>query len=225
VRRLPASAFRDLLLVVLTASSGAVDAISFLALGKLFTAFMTGNVVFLGIRAAGAPGADAVRITGALLAFASGVLVATRIVRPLTGPTIWPRRVTVALTVAAAVEVLFAAVWAGAGGRPSSGTAGLLICLSALAMGLQSGAVMSLGVRGVFTTAATATAILFATGWHETAAERRRLAGVLAGLLAGATAGGLLALHARAYAPLLPLSLTVLVTTLATTFPRALRVT
>ena len=38
---------RDLRLVALTFSSGAVDAISFIALGKVFTAFMTGNIVFL----------------------------------------------------------------------------------------------------------------------------------------------------------------------------------
>ena len=50
---------RDLLLNALTVSSGAVDAISFLALGKVFSAFMTGNIAFLGLRIAGAgePGA------------------------------------------------------------------------------------------------------------------------------------------------------------------------
>jgi uncharacterized membrane protein YoaK (UPF0700 family) len=44
---------RDLLLMALTFSSGAIDAISYLALGKVFTAFMTGNIVFLGPWAAG----------------------------------------------------------------------------------------------------------------------------------------------------------------------------
>ena len=38
--------FRDLLLFALTVSSGAVDAISFFALGKVFTAFMTGNLAW-----------------------------------------------------------------------------------------------------------------------------------------------------------------------------------
>jgi uncharacterized membrane protein YoaK (UPF0700 family) len=35
---------RDVLLNALAVSSGAVDAISFLALGKVFSAFMTGNI-------------------------------------------------------------------------------------------------------------------------------------------------------------------------------------
>jgi uncharacterized membrane protein YoaK (UPF0700 family) len=48
---------RDWLLFTLTVSSGAVDAISFLALGKVFTAFMTGNLAFLGMGIAGSAGA------------------------------------------------------------------------------------------------------------------------------------------------------------------------
>jgi hypothetical protein len=39
---------RDLMLVALTVASGAVDAISYFGLGKIFSAFMTGNIVFLG---------------------------------------------------------------------------------------------------------------------------------------------------------------------------------
>ncbi len=39
---------RDVLLVALTVASGAVDAISYFGLGKIFSAFMTGNIVYLG---------------------------------------------------------------------------------------------------------------------------------------------------------------------------------
>ena len=46
---------RNRLLLVLTLSSGAIEAICFLGLGKVFTAFMTGYFVFLGLRIAGAP--------------------------------------------------------------------------------------------------------------------------------------------------------------------------
>ena len=47
---------RNGLLNALTISSGAVDAVSFLALGKVFTAFMTGNFAFLGMAIASATG-------------------------------------------------------------------------------------------------------------------------------------------------------------------------
>src|SRR6202521_1712782 len=88
---------RDLLLNALTVSSGAVDAISFLALGKVFSAFMTGNIAFLGLRVAGAGGPGVVAILVSMAAFAVGVYVSTRIVTPSEGSGMWPRGVTVAL--------------------------------------------------------------------------------------------------------------------------------
>ena len=69
---------RDLLLSALTVSSGAVDAISFLALGKVFSAFMTGNIAFLGLRVAGAGAPGAVAILASMAGFAVGVYVSTR---------------------------------------------------------------------------------------------------------------------------------------------------
>src|SRR3954468_7681301 len=93
----PASAVRDLLLVGLTFSSGAVDAIAFLGLGKVFTAFQTGNLVFLGVDAADAGGPDALRAGCSLLAFAAGVLAATRLVRATERSQLWPRRGTLTL--------------------------------------------------------------------------------------------------------------------------------
>src|SRR5713101_3780618 len=81
---------RDLLLNALTVSSGAVDAISFLALGKVFTAFMTGNIVFFGLRIAGASRAPGgVAISVAMAAFAAGVYLSTRIVTASETPGIW----------------------------------------------------------------------------------------------------------------------------------------
>jgi Protein of unknown function (DUF1275) len=49
------------LLLVLTVVTGVVDAISILALGRVFVANMTGNVVFAGFAIVGAPGARADR--------------------------------------------------------------------------------------------------------------------------------------------------------------------
>src|SRR6266478_6593021 len=90
---------RDLLLNALAVSSGAVDAISFLSLGKVFSAFMTGNIAFLGLRVAGASAPGWVSIVVSMAAFAAGVYISTRIVRPSEGTGMWPQRVTVALGV------------------------------------------------------------------------------------------------------------------------------
>ena len=64
---------RNGLLNALTISSGAVDAVSFLALGKVFTAFMTGNFAFLGMGIAGNAGAPRiVSVLASLAGFAGG---------------------------------------------------------------------------------------------------------------------------------------------------------
>jgi uncharacterized membrane protein YoaK (UPF0700 family) len=204
---------RDLLLNALTVSSGAVDAISFLALGKVFSAFMTGNIAFFGLRAAGAtrtPGAVAIFVS--MAAFAIGVYLSTQIVKPSKTSGIWSLRVTFALGVSLIMHTVFLAIWFASNGQPSTDVAHVLLGLWGLAMGMQSAAVRSLHVDGVFTTAATATIIFLVghmTTWSDTVAERRRLAGVLISLFVGATAGGLLLVHAHIYAPVLPFSITV----------------
>jgi uncharacterized membrane protein YoaK (UPF0700 family) len=65
-RRLPG------MLLALTAVTGLVDAVSYLALGHTFTANMTGNVVFLGFALARVPGLSVAR-SGAALAAAATV--------------------------------------------------------------------------------------------------------------------------------------------------------
>jgi uncharacterized membrane protein YoaK (UPF0700 family) len=93
---------RDWLLVTLTVSSGAVDAVSFLALDKVFTAFMTGNIAFLGMGIAGDISAPSlVAVLTSMAGFAIGVCLATRMVtfscqsatRDGEPPTriVWPR--------------------------------------------------------------------------------------------------------------------------------------
>ena len=203
---------RDLLLNALTVSSGAIDAISFLALGKVFSAFMTGNIAFLGLRLAGASGPGVVAILSSMVAFAAGVYLSTRIVKSSERSGMWPQRVTVALGVSLIGHAVFLAVWFASNGEPTIEVAHVLLGSWALAMGMQSAAVRTLHVEGVFTTAATATIIYLAgdiTNWSATVAERRRFAGVLVSLFVGATTGGLLLVHAHIYAPVLPFVITL----------------
>jgi uncharacterized membrane protein YoaK (UPF0700 family) len=211
---------RDLLLNALTVSSGAVDAISFVALGKVFTAFMTGNIAFLGLRVARAISAPGiVAILTSMVAFAAGVYISTRIVKPSEASGIWSPRVTAALGLSLIPHAVFPVLWLSTNGRPSVDAAHVLLGLWALAMGMQSAAVRRLHVDGVFTTAATATIIFLAgdlTNWSATAAERRRLAGVLVSLFVGATSGGVLLVHAPLYAPVLPFVITAGVIATAT---------
>jgi uncharacterized membrane protein YoaK (UPF0700 family) len=87
---------------------------------------------------------------------------------------------------------------------------------------MQSAAVRSLQVDGVFTIAATATLIFVMrdfVNWCESAEERVRLWGVLVSLFLGALAGGLLLVHAQIVAPMLSFAASILVVvTTAITF-------
>src|SRR4030088_1560301 len=66
------------LLLVLTGTTGLVDAVSYLGLGHVFTANMTGNVVFLGFAAAGVKGMSVARSLVSLAAFLAGALIGGR---------------------------------------------------------------------------------------------------------------------------------------------------
>ncbi len=214
---------RDMLLNLLTVSSGAMDAISFIALGKVFSAFMTGNIAFLGLRVAGASAPETVAILSSILGFALGVFVSVKIVGPSKDAVIWSQRVTVSLAISLIAHAAFQILWSGVGGQPSFDTPCVLLASWAFAMGMQSAAIRSLHVDGVFTTAATAT-IIFLVGdfasWRSTRTESRRLAGVLISLFIGATAGGFLLVHAHIYAPLLPFIVTIGVVLIAATVMR-----
>jgi uncharacterized membrane protein YoaK (UPF0700 family) len=205
---------RDILLIALTVASGSVDAISYFGLGKTFSAFMTGNIVFLGFGIAHLGGPAIVPVIVALSMFATGVYVGLRI-WALRGRDLglWPPRMSVLLLLVAIGEAGFLAVWAVTSGQQSTVTTDLLLGLFSVAMGIQTAAVRSLGVQGVFTTAGTFTlvAVVGILAGARPRAEMRRLAGVLIGLVSGAVAGGLLFLHARSAAPVLPLVITILV--------------
>ncbi|MFE7593369.1 YoaK family protein [Kitasatospora sp. NPDC057512] len=62
------------LMLLLTVATGVVDAVSYLGLGHVFVANMTGNVVLLGFALAGASGLSATASLVSLAAFLTGAL-------------------------------------------------------------------------------------------------------------------------------------------------------
>src|SRR5260221_12649174 len=73
------------LLLVLTAMTGLIDAVSILGLGRVFVANMTGNVAFIGFALAGAPGFSLPASIAALLGFLAGALAGGRLVDTFAG--------------------------------------------------------------------------------------------------------------------------------------------
>jgi len=212
------SVVRDALLVALTVASGAVDAISYLGLGGIFTANMTGNMVLLALAAGSGAGSQALRAGISLVAFSAGVFVSARIMRAPDDASLWPRRITTTLAVVATLQAGVLAGWLATSGHPSGAVEGGLISLSALAMGAQGSAIRTMNVSGVSTTYLTGTLVGLVTQlavWSGSPGEAARRAGVLVALLAGAAVAAVLLVNARSLAPILPLALTVSVIVVA----------
>ncbi|MDT4991474.1 MAG: hypothetical protein QOH97_1366, partial [Actinoplanes sp.] len=71
------------LMLLLTVVTGLVDAFSYLLLGRVFVANMTGNVVFVGFALAGAAGFALTASLAALAGFIAGAGAGGRLVRRL----------------------------------------------------------------------------------------------------------------------------------------------
>src|SRR3954447_17268108 len=130
----------EAMLLVLTWAAGAVDAVSYLGLGHVFTAMMTGNTVLLGLALAQGELLAAVRSILALLGFALGVTIAAVIVERDETDAEWPACVTAALALEAVILAVFAAAWHFTDPALGGHSVQLLIVLLGTAMGMQAAA-------------------------------------------------------------------------------------
>jgi hypothetical protein len=106
---------RDRMLVLLAAAAGCVDAVSYLGLGGVLTAAMTGNTILLGLAIGQAKIQAALRSCVALIGFMAGAAVAAAITGRGTTHAVWPRGVTLVLAIELAVLVALALGWHFAG--------------------------------------------------------------------------------------------------------------
>lgn len=189
-----------LLLLALTFVTGLIDAVSFLNLGRVFVANMTGNVVFLGFALAGAQGFSIAASVAALAAFLVGALAGGRLGaiagahrgRYLALVTYWKvALIGAALVVAIAI--------------PAPGHTLPLVALLAVAMGMQNAAARRSSVPDLTTTVLTLTLTGLAAdsrlaGGNASRPMRRVLAATT--MLAGAAVGALVALRSGSSAVL-----------------------
>jgi uncharacterized membrane protein YoaK (UPF0700 family) len=191
--RSPAHGPLPVLLLVLTAATGVIDAVSILALGRVFVANMTGNVVFVGMALAGAPGFSLAASLAALAGFLLGALAGGRALRRRGGHRGRLLRDAVAtevLLVAAALVLIAVA--------PMGSVVGAVVAaLLAIAMGLQNTAARKLAVPDLTTTVLTMTLTGIAADFGTSGAATiiRRVLAVLT-MFGGALVGTILVLHA-----------------------------
>lgn len=208
------------LLVGMTLVTGLVDAFSYLVLGHVFVANMTGNVVLLGFALAGTPGFS---ITASLAAFVVGAIVGGQL-----GSLVGAHRARL-LSRATILQDAFlglAVVLALLSGVPmSSGWRYGLIVSLAIAMGIQNATARRLAVADLTTTVLTLTITGIAAdssllGRKGSKAGRRLV--VVAAMLVGAIIGAAFVIHGHIALPLIvALVVIVVVATVASVLTKS----
>lgn len=189
-------------LFTLTFIAGLLDAGSFVAMGHVFTANMTGNVVFMAFAFAGVPGLSISRSATALAFAILGGVLAGRVDAWMTTGR---RNLWLAAALAVEAVLLFgamAAAWRLTGGENQDSPALYgVIALTALGMGMRNGTIRKLAVPEMTTTVLTLTiaalAFDFSLAPGSNPRWRRRIAAILM-MFSGAYVGVALLRHSLA---------------------------
>jgi uncharacterized membrane protein YoaK (UPF0700 family) len=192
----PTYSITPTILLAMTVVTGMVDAVSFLALGRVFTANMTGNVMLLGFAAGRTPGLSTERSLLALAFFLIGAVLGGRIdlADAWRGLLLEAGLLGVAGLLAIGLET-----------SEYTGTLHVsgVIAVCAVAMGMRNAIARKLAVPDLTTTVLTLTLAGLGADSSLAGGEnprwRRRIAAVLA-LLIGAAVGAPLTHHSAALA-------------------------
>jgi uncharacterized membrane protein YoaK (UPF0700 family) len=183
------------LLLMLTVNTGVVDAVSILSLGRVFVANMTGNVVFVGFAAAGAPGFSLSASLWALGGFVAGAYIGGLLIRRIA---VHRGRLFSAAMLIETVTLVVALVISVTGGHLlSTAEIDAVAASAAIGLGMQNAVVRHLAVPDLTTTVLTMTLTGIAAdvfSANHTPAAVRRVAALLA-MLGGAVVGALVVLH------------------------------
>lgn len=217
---------RDALVIVLTVVTGSTDAIGLIRLGGVFTSVMTGNMVLLGLAVGEKSGSIALHTGVAFVLYIIGSFFGARVAghAPPDESHPWPRTIVWALTLELAVFALFALWWELVHGAPSSNVTYALLGLNAMALGVQSAAVLRFGIHGLSTTYLTGTLTQFVAGFTKRDEPIQVRSGlILLMLIAGAALGAFLAVDHPLLAPIVPVgALVVVVVGAWTSFHRSM---
>ena len=208
-------------LLVLTFTTGLVDAVSYLGIGHVFTANMTGNIVFLGFGIAGSGGLPVVAPLISLAAFLVGAggggVLASRLAQRHAQHM--ARALSIEVLLVALAAILAAAVKV----RANAVSGDAVIALLAFAMGVRNATMRRVAVPDLTTTVLTMTLTGLAADSQlfcgSGKGSLRRTTAVVAMLL-GALAGALL-LKTSLFLPLALAATLAFITVLA--YPPAAR--
>jgi uncharacterized membrane protein YoaK (UPF0700 family) len=223
---------RDGLVVLLTVTTGAVDAASFLYLGHVFCSVITGTLVLLGISVGTHDPGLALNCGVALVSYIVGVVAGTPVAvrragrwlegwpvrrwhRATKHHEIWPSWLTVALAVEFCLLALFSLGWELTSGRPSGVAQRLLLAAAGVGMGIQAASIRQLGEVSTTYLTGTLTGLISALATGRTPEGLRRSLGIFAALVTGAILSALITMYQPALLPIVVLAPIALVVWLA----------
>lgn len=223
---------RDGLIVLLTVTTGAVDATSFLSLGHVFSSVVTGTMVLLGIAAGTHDPGLALNCAVALASYIAGVAVGAplavrragrwlegwplrRAHRATKHHEIWPSWLTVALALEFCVLAAFCLGWELASGRPSGVAQRLLLATVGVAMGIQGATIRQLGEISTTYLTGTLTGLISGLVTGRRPSGLWRSLGIFAALVIGALVAALITTYQPVLLPIVVLAPIALVVWLA----------
>jgi uncharacterized membrane protein YoaK (UPF0700 family) len=177
----------------MTVVTGLVDAVSYLSLGRVFTANMTGNIVLLAFATARVPGLSITRSLTALASFLTGAVLGGRIMARAGADSHFrfATRAFLLEVVALTAASLCAIGYTGTVVEPSVQPFAL-IALTGLAMGTRNAAVRKLAIPDLTTTVLTLTLTGIAADSSLAKGNNVRLArriGAVVAMFSGAALG------------------------------------
>ena len=199
-------------MLALTFSTGIADAVGYLALDKVFTGNMTGNVVILGMGAAGTTDLPVLGPAIALLSFMAGAAAGGRAMRGEAAG--WTRRASHLISVVGLVFAVAAVMFAAGSVHEGSAVAYSMTVGLAAAMGLQAAVARRIAVKDVTTVVVTSTITGLAADSRLGAGTGQpwmRRASAIALIGAGAAVGALLLAVSSALSVAVPAVLTLAV--------------
>ncbi|WP_232237344.1 YoaK family protein [Actinoalloteichus fjordicus] len=212
-----------MLMLVLTFSTGVVDAVGYLGLDRVFVGNMTGNVVLLGMGVVdGVAGEGGVTVGGeplpvlrpalALVGYLVGAVIAGRVLRRAAPG--WTTHTTALLGVVAGVLLVLSGALLFTGAHPADPLGAVITTGTAVVMGIQAAAARRLAVKDVTTVVVTSTLTGLAADSRLAGGDGRlwaRRVGAVGLILLGALVGAALLLWHIAAALLLSVVATVVV--------------
>jgi len=160
----PQRALRSRLVLLMTLAAGWTDALCYVALGRVFASFMTGNILFVGLSIPEGNTALLVRAGAAILFFLVSITLGSLYLQrlPARQPVgMWRRTLTRYLVVEGLILLAFGLLWLLAG-NPAQHPAlqVVLLGIAAFGMGLQGALVAAFNIPDVVSVALTGTELL-----------------------------------------------------------------